>query len=740
MLPERRPRMNGYIDKAGLVVAAPLAGFIDGQVLPDLQIDPDAFWMGAAEIFASFSPENAKLLARRDHLQAQLDAWHEERAGQPIDLDLYKAFLKEIGYLVEEPAPFTVETAGVDAEVATMAGPQLVVPILNARFLLNAANARWGSLYDALYGTDALGEVPQGGGYDQERGTKVIARAKTFLDEAVPLATKWGTIKDLSDIASLLREPDQLVGRNGDNLLFRHNGLHIEVVIDHDHPIGRNDPAGIADVLLESALTTICYLEDSVAAVDAEDKVAAYANWLGLMKGDLEASFKKNGETLTRRLEADRGYTTPDGHQLVLPGRSLLFVRNVGHLMTTPSVLLPDGSEAPEGILDSIVTSLIALYDLRGKGRLPNSRAGSVYIVKPKMHGPEECGFTNRLFDAVEDLLALPRHSIKIGVMDEERRTSANLAACIAAVKGRIVFINTGFLDRTGDEIHTSMRAGPMIRKGEMKGATWITAYEKRNVAIGLACGLAGRAQIGKGMWAAPDRMADMLDQKINHPRSGATTAWVPSPTAATLHALHYHAVDVAKCQATLADDPIPPLDALLTIPLALGHNWTPAEIAAELDNNAQGILGYVVRWVDQGIGCSKVPDIHDVGLMEDRATLRISSQHMANWMLHGVVTADQIEAAFVRMAVKVDRQNESDPAYRPMSGRESDSLAFQASRVLVFEGVKHPSGYTEPLLHRFRARAKAVIHSAMPQMTDSDPIPAVRDDTANPQEQSFTL
>jgi malate synthase len=702
--------MTDRIDKSGLAVAAPLARFIDERVLPGTGIEVDAFWAGAAGIFARFAPENAALLARRDDLQLKIDVWHQARAGQPIDAPAYQDFLRQIGYLVDEPAPFAIEVDRVDAEVATMAGPQLVVPILNARFLLNAANARWGSLYDALYGTDALGSLPPGGGYDVARGAQVVARAKAFLDEAVPLAS--GSWADFAGGEAALADPSQLVGRNGDNLLFRNNGLHIEVVIDPASPIGKDDPAGISDVILESALTTICDLEDSVAAVDAEDKVAAYANWLGLMKGDLEASFAKGGQTLTRTLEADRTYTAPDGTTFALPGRSLLFVRNVGHLMTTPAILLPDGSEAPEGILDGIVTSLIALHDLGGplgrEGRFANSRAGSIYIVKPKMHGPEECAFTDRLFDAIEDLLALPRHTVKVGVMDEERRTSANLAACIAAVKGRIVFINTGFLDRTGDEMHTSMRAGPMIRKGEMKGAEWITAYERRNVAIGLACGLAGKAQIGKGMWAAPDRMADMLEQKIGHPKSGATTAWVPSPTAATLHAMHYHAVDVAGRQKALANDPVPPLDKLLTVPLAHGHNWSPDEIAAELDNNAQGILGYVVRWVDQGVGCSKVPDIHDVGLMEDRATLRISSQHMANWMLHGVAQADEVDAALIRMAAKVDGQNEGDSAYTPMAGREADSLAFQAARALVFEGIDQPNGYTEPLLHRFRQQVKA--------------------------------
>ncbi|NIJ34814.1 malate synthase G [Sphingomonas oligoaromativorans] len=694
------------IDRAGLAVAEPLARFIEERALPGTGIEPAAFWAGVAGLFARFAPENAMLLARRDDLQARIDAWHEAHGRQPIDPAAYQAFLRDIGYLVPEPAPFTIGTGPVDPEVAALAGPQLVVPVLNARFLLNAANARWGSLYDALYGTDALGSLPPAGGYDTARGAEVVARAKAFLDEAVPLAQ--GSWADFAGGDPVLADPSQLAGRAGETLLFRHHGLHIELVIDRAHPIGRSDPAGIADVLLESALSTIVDLEDSVAAVDAEDKVAAYANWLGLMKGDLEARFDKGDQPMTRALEPDRRYAAPDGSTLELPGRALLFVRNVGHLMTTPALLLPDGSEAPEGILDGIVTSLIALHDLRGQGRFRNSRAGSVYIVKPKMHGPEEADFTDRLFDAIEDLLGLARHTIKVGVMDEERRTSANLAACIEAVKGRIVFINTGFLDRTGDEMHTSMRAGAMIRKGAMKTSAWIEAYEKRNVAIGLACGLAGRAQIGKGMWAAPDRMADMLAQKGGHPMSGATTAWVPSPTAATLHAMHYHAVDVRERQKAVAAEPVPSLDALLTIPLAKGHNWTPQEIAEELDNNAQGILGYVVRWVDQGVGCSKVPDIHDIGLMEDRATLRISSQHMANWLLHGVASEAQVDAAFRRMAAKVDAQNAGDPAYRPMAGRETESLAYQAARALVFEGLTQPNGYTEPLLHRFRQRVKA--------------------------------
>jgi malate synthase len=698
--------MPAYTDRAGLQVDEALARFVEEQVLPGLGIGAEGFWGGAADIFARFAPENRALLQRRDALQAQIDAWCAEDPARAADPTEQERFLRSIGYLVAEPAPFTIGTTGVDDEIARMAGPQLVVPVLNARFLLNAANARWGSLYDALYGTDALGSAPAGSGYDPERGAQVVARAKTFLDQAVPLkGMQWA---DFTSGDLPLADPGQFVGHRGESLLFRHHGLHIEVVIDRGHPIGRSDPAGIADVLLEAALTTIVDLEDSVAAVDAEDKVAAYANWLGLMRGDLEESFEKGGKTLTRRLEADRSYQVPGSSDVTLPGRALLFVRNVGHLMTTPAVLLPGGGEAPEGILDAILTSTIALHDLKGVGKYRNSRAGSIYIVKPKMHGPEECGFTARLFDAVEDLLGLARHTIKVGVMDEERRTSANLAACIHAVKGRIAFINTGFLDRTGDEIHTSMRAGPMVPKGEMKASAWIQAYEDRNVRIGLACGLSGRAQIGKGMWAAPDRMADMLAQKAGHPMAGANTAWVPSPTAATLHALHYHQTDVFARQREIADEPVPGLAPLLTIPVARGRNWTPDEIARELDNNAQGILGYVVRWIDQGVGCSKVPDIHDVGLMEDRATLRISSQHMANWLLHGIASEADVDAALRRMAAKVDAQNAGDPLYRPMVGNEAESLAFQAARALVFEGVSQPNGYTEPLLHRFRARAKA--------------------------------
>ena len=687
------------MDRAGLTIAPRLASFIDDRVLPGTGLDAAVFWSGVAAIFARFTPENRTLLAERDRLQAAIDGWHRANA---FDTVAYRAFLTDIGYLVPEPAPFAIDPTQVDPEIATMAGPQLVVPILNARFLLNAANARWGSLYDALYGSDALSGTPAPGGYDAARGAQVIAWAKAFLDDALPLAAgRWG---DWDGGTPDLADPDQFVGRAGETLLFRHHGLHIELVIDRAHPIGAGDPAGIADVRLESALTTICDLEDSVAAVDADDKVAAYANWLGLMQGDLTASFAKGDGTVTRTLAADRSYTAPDGSTLTLPGRSLLFVRNVGHLMTTPAVRLPDGSEAPEGVLDAIVTALIALHD---KGR--NSRTGSIYIVKPKMHGPAEAAFTDRLSDAVEDLLALPRHTIKIGLMDEERRTSANLTACIHAVRHRLVFINTGFLDRTGDEMHTSMHAGAMIPKAEMKTSAWIAAYENRNVQIGLACGLSGKAQIGKGMWAAPDRMADMLDQKIGHPQSGANTAWVPSPTAATLHATHYHRVDVFARQRERSAETPAPLADLLTIPVtAAGRNWPAETVRVELDNNAQGILGYVVRWVDQGIGCSKVPDIHDIGLMEDRATLRISSQHMANWLLHGVAAPADVDAAFARMAAKVDAQNAGDPAYRPMHGDEESSLAWQAARALVFEGVDQPNGYTEPLLHRFRIARKA--------------------------------
>lgn len=680
--------MSDRVERSGLKVDAQLAAFIENEVVRPLGQDLGRFWAGFAALVERFVPVNRALLAKREDLQAQVDAWHAARAGQPINIGEYQSFLSQIGYLVPEPAPFQVGTRNVDPEIAIMAGPQLVVPVLNARFLLNAANARWGSLYDAYYGTDALDAAPAlPGGYDEVRGAAVIAAVRKFLNAAIPgweAALTGGT-------------SEYLVATKPGGYLFRHNGLHIEVVVDPAHPVGKTDPLGIADVLLESALTTICDLEDSIAAVDAEDKLNAYRNWLGVIGGDLAETFEKGGRQMTRTLNGDRSWG-----DLTLPGRSLLFVRNVGHLMTNPAILLTDGSEIPEGIMDAVITSAIGAHDVRGLCKYGNSRHGSIYIVKPKQHGPEECAFTNDLFDAVEDLLGLPRHTVKVGVMDEERRTSANLAACIHAVKDRIVFINTGFLDRTGDEIHTSMKAGAMIRKADMKASAWIAAYEARNVQIGLACGLSGKAQIGKGMWAAPDLMGEMMVQKIGHPKSGANTAWVPSPTAATLHAMHYHAVDVFAVQQELAGKPSPGLEPLLTVPLAQGTNWSEEEVRAELDNNAQGLLGYVVRWIDQGVGCSKVPDINDVGLMEDRATLRISSQHMANWLLHGVCTKEQVMDSLRRMAAKVDAQNAGDPLYEPLVGNE-EAPAFRAACDLVFKGVEQPSGYTEPLLHQWR-------------------------------------
>ncbi len=702
--------MTDAIEISGLRVDAALADFVNAQILAPSGRDKDAFWAGFAAVLAEFAPRNRALLTKRDTLQSQIDSWHMVRAGKVIDSAEYQQFLHEIGYLVPEPADFVISTQNVDDEIATMAGPQLVVPVLNARFLLNAANARWGSLYDALYGTDALdAPVAVAGGYDAARGAAVIRAGRAFLDAAVPLdGISWSVWDGAGDPPLL--ESAQLVARRAGGLLLRHNGLHIELLLDRHHPIGQTDSAGIADIILEAALTTIVDLEDSVAAVDAVDKLAAYQNWLGVIRGDLTENFTKGGAAMTRALEPDRLWTATDGTDLNLSGRSLMFVRNVGHLMTNPAIILPDGSQIPEGIMDAVITSAIGAIDVAGTGRYRNSRENSIYIVKPKMHGPEECAFTNDLFNAVEDLLALPRHTIKVGVMDEERRTSANLGACIHAVKDRIVFINTGFLDRTGDEIHTSMRAGPMIRKAAMKGSDWIASYEKRNVLIGLRHGLSGRAQIGKGMWAAPDRMAAMMVEKITHPRSGANTAWVPSPTAAVLHAQHYHQLNVFDVQAGMAGEAVPGLDRLLAIPLAHGVNFSEAEVREELDNNAQGLLGYVVRWIDAGVGCSKVPDLNDIGLMEDRATLRISSQHMANWLLHGICTQDQVMDSLRRMAAKVDGQNAGDASYEPMAGNWDSSMAFLAACELVFKGVDQPSGYTEPLLHGWRLRKKAQV------------------------------
>jgi malate synthase len=697
--------MHNYTTRAGLSVDGPLAELLETQVLAPLGRDVDAFWQGFADLLADNAPRNKALLEKREDLQAKIDAYHVERAGQPHDAAEYEAFLREIGYLVPEPGEFQIGTQNVDAEIATMAGPQLVVPILNARFLLNAANARWGSLYDAFYGTDALdAPAARPGGYDEERGAAVIARGRQFLDEALPLVDQsWADLKDEND--GKLQDESQWVGFTDKGLLFKNNGLHIEVVFDRADPIGKADKAGIADINVEAALSTIADCEDSVAAVDGEDKLLAYTNWLGIIRGDLEESFNKGGKTLTRKLNGNKTHKDGSGNEHSLSGRSMMFVRNVGHLMTNPAILLPDGSEIPEGIMDAVFTSAISTLDVEGHAKYGNSKHGSIYIVKPKMHGPEECAFTNDLFNAVEDLLGLKRHTIKVGVMDEERRTSANLAACIEAVKDRIVFINTGFLDRTGDEIHTSMRAGPMMRKGAMKGSDWLASYEARNVAIGLKHGLSGVAQIGKGMWAAPDLMGQMMVEKIGHLRAGANTAWVPSPTAATLHALHYHQENVFDIQKDLPEPA--GLDALLSIPLAEGTNWSDEELREELDNNCQGLLGYVVRWVDAGVGCSKVPDINDVGLMEDRATLRISSQHLANWLLHGVVTEEQIMDSLTRMAAKVDAQNAGDPDYLPLIGNE-DAPAFQAAKDLIFKGVEQPSGYTEPLLHSWRQVKKA--------------------------------
>ena len=719
--------MSQSVQEFGLKVAKPIHDLVNQSILPETGIKPDHFWSGFASIVERFAPTNAHLLSVRDDLQAQIDNWHIAHS-ESFEFSEYKAFLQDIGYLAVQGDAFGINPNNVDAEITHQAGPQLVVPIMNARFALNAVNARWGSLYDALYGNDVIpeqGGAEKAGGYNPVRGQRVIDYGRDFLDGAAPLeegshhgATSYRVINGQlevlleSNASSRLRSQKQFVGYLGEpnsptSILLKNNGLHFEIQVDYSHNVGSSDKAGVKDIVLEAALTTIMDCEDSVAAVDAEDKALAYSNWLGLIKGDLEETITRGGSSFVRKMNADRQYKAADGSQMSLNGRSLMFIRNVGHLMTNPAILCPDGSEIPEGIMDGVITSLISLHDIKRQSGLSNSTAGSIYIVKPKMHGPDEAAFTNDLFDAVEDMLGLDRHTIKVGIMDEERRTSVNLKECIRAAQGRVVFINTGFLDRTGDEIHTSMLAGPFALKADLKTLPWIKAYEDQNVDVGLACGLKGKAQIGKGMWATPDNMADMMKTKIGHPKSGANCAWVPSPTAATLHAMHYHEVDVPTLQDELISRTAANVDDILTIPLLGDQILTAQEIQLELDNNVQGLLGYVVRWVEQGVGCSKVPDINNVGLMEDRATLRISSQHIANWLHHGMCSSEQVMETLKRMAVVVDGQNTGDPDYVAMSPDFASSVAFSAACDLVFKGLEQPSGYTEPLLHAYRQKVK---------------------------------